>query len=150
MKALKFFALLWCGFILFMGSSKAEEAPIRWIVKEGHEANRAQAERLYLDAVRLVEDRFGSPEVELRPTLFIHVGEPCPDPEVSGACQGSWIGELFIPEWDKDSPGYVVQATLLMSLLELMPQEELREATLELLREDMNNFFDVSQVVNKQ
>ena len=150
MKTLKLFALLCSSFILFMGSSKAEEAPIRWIIEEGHEANRAQAERLYFDAVRWVEDRFGFQEEDLRPTLYIHVGEPCPDPEVSGACQGSFLGELYIPEWNEDSPGYVVQSTLLMSLLELMPQEDLREVTLELLREDINNFFDVSQVANKQ
>jgi hypothetical protein len=43
-----------------------------------------------------------------------------------------------------------VQATILMSLLELMPREDLREATLELLQEDSNNFLDVSTVLKKQ
>jgi hypothetical protein len=150
MKILAFLALLGSGFFLFIGTAQAQEAPIHWIVQDGYEANREQAERLYFDAARWVEDRFGSPGEELRPPLHIHVGEPCPDPEVSGACQGSLLGELYIPEWNEDSPGYIVQATILMSLLELMPREDLREATLELLQEDSNNFLDVSTVLKKQ
>ena len=149
MKTLKLFALLASGLFLFAGAVQAEEPPIRWIVKDGHEANRERASRLYFEATRWVEDRFGSADRKLRPHLTIHVGEECPDPEISGACQSSGLGDLYIPEWNQASAGHVVQAALTMSLLELMTIGDVRGVTKELLAEDVNNFFDISQVAKK-
>lgn len=148
MRKQKVFALLASGLFLCVTTLQAEQPPIQWIVKDGHEAstNKLQAERLYLAACQWVEDRFGSPNQAIRPSLTIHVGEPCPDPSIAGSCQGSWLGELYIPEWDVASPGDVVQIALTMSLLELVPRQELRDVTLELLSEDVRHFLDAPAV----
>jgi len=143
MRKQKLFVLLAAGLSLLAAEMKAEEPPIRWIVKDGHKVNKLQAERLYFEAIRWVEDRYGSPKQMIRPILAIHVGESCPDPKITGSCQGSWFGDLYIPVWDKAAPGYVVQATLMMSLLELMSRQDLREVTRELLADDARNFWDV-------
>jgi len=128
---------------------KAEELPIRWIVKEGHDVNKLQAERLYLEATRWIENRFGSPKQVLRPALTIHVGEPCPDPAISKACQTTRLGDLYIPKWDNGSAGYIVQATLMSSLLDLMSREELRTVALELIDDDFSNFLDSTAVAQR-
>jgi hypothetical protein len=137
------FALLTGGLFLFTDTSRAEQAPIRWVVKNDQEVNRLQAERLYFEAARRIALRHGSPQQKLRPPLVIRVGEPCPDPEINEACLGSLQGELYIPEWNEASPGYVVQAALKLSLLALMPREELEDVTLDVVTEDVQNFLDV-------
>ena len=150
MRKWKLFALLATVVFLFSSAVRAQEAPIHWVVQDGHEANKARAERLYFAAVQWVEDQFGSPEQTLRPELTIRVGESCPDPEIAGACQGSWLGELYIPDWDRASAGHVVQATLTLSLLELMSRQDLRNVTEELLTEDVQNFLDIWAAAVKQ
>lgn len=143
------FLLLVAGLSLFAAEMKAEDLPIRWIVKQGHEANKLQVERLYLEATGWIEDRFGSPKQILRPGLTIHVGESCPDPGIAGACQTAQLGEVYIPEWDEGAPGYIVQATLVASLHQLMSRQELHQVTRDLLTADAANFLDAPTVAQR-
>lgn len=145
----KLFALLGIGLCLWVAEMKAEQLPILWIVKDGHEVNKPQAERLYLEACRWIENRFGSSQQVIRPALTIHVGEACPDPGISGACQTSKLGDLFIPKWDDGAPGYVVQAALMTSLLQLLSREELHTVTRDLLTIDAQNFLDAPAVTKR-
>ena len=149
MRNQKLFLLLATGLCLFAAEMQAEQPPIRWIVKEGHEVNKLQTERLYLEATQWIENRFGSPNQVLRPALTIRVGEPCPDPAISAACQTSKLGELYIPKWDDGAPGYVVQATLTMSLLQLLSRQEVRDVTRNLLTDDARNFLDAPAVAQR-
>jgi hypothetical protein len=140
MKKLTLFALLFIPSFLPI-ATQAEEPPIRWVVKDGQNVNRPQGERLYLEAVRWIEDRYESP-VPLRPHLTIRVGERCPDTKITGACMGPWPGDLYLPEWDEAAPGYIVQATLKASLQQLLSNEDVRQVTVDLLTEDVSNFLD--------
>jgi hypothetical protein len=146
MRSEKLFFLLVAGLSFFAAEMKAEQLPIRWFVKEGQEVNRPQIERLYLEATRWIEGRFGSSKRAIRPALTIRVGEPCPDLGIVGPCQDSWRGDVYIPQWDDGAPGYVVQATLTMSLLQLLSREELRDVTVSLLMHDARTFLDAPAV----
>lgn len=143
------FVLLAAGLFLCAAAMKAEQPNILWDVKDGHEVNKPQTERLYLEACRWVEDRFGYPKQTLRPVLTIHVGESCPDPRIADACQTSKLGELYIPKWDEGAPGYVVQATLMSALLQLMSRQELLTTTRDLLADDLRNFMDAPAVAKR-
>lgn len=149
MRTNKLFALLACGLFLCGTAVKAEELPIRWVVQDGYKANKLQAGRLYLEACRWVEDHYGSKGQTIRPALTIRVGESCPDPAIKGACLGSWSGDLYIPKWDKASPGDVVQVTLSMSLLELMSRQQRWDVTRNLLADDVRNFLDAPMVAQQ-
>jgi hypothetical protein len=143
MKNLKLFPLVASALFLLASKMPAETPPIQWIIKEGHEVNRLKAERLYLEACRWVEIRHGLPEQKLRPPLVIHVGETCPDSKIDGACLSSLQGELYLPKWDETAPGYVLQAVLKASLLELLSSDELKDVAEALLTDDLRTYLDV-------
>jgi hypothetical protein len=129
------------GSLFLAPALRAEKASIYWVVSNGQKVNRVQAERLYEEARRWVEERFGPTAEPIRPSLTVHVGEPCPNPEISGACQGG-LSELYLPKWDGGSPGYIVQAVIRLSLQELMSLNELKDVTLDLVTEDLQTFVD--------
>jgi len=55
------------------------------------------------------------------------VGESCPNPHIEGACMNPALGELYLPKWDEESPGALVQATLAAALFQLINQSNERE-----------------------
>jgi len=150
LKSPRAIALLTIGLFLFAASLHAEQPAIYWVVKDGQEVNRSQAERLYREACRWVEERFGPTEQPIRPSLTVYVGEPCPDPEISGSCQGSWLGELYIPKWDDGGAGYIVQAALRLALQELVTQDQMKQVTRDLVIEDSQTFVDVQAMTKPE
>jgi hypothetical protein len=136
-------ALLGC----FLSAAQAADIPrIRWNVKNGEEVDRPMAERLYLEASRMIEMRFGAGVKPVRPSIEVHVGSPCPDSSVPDACLAPATADLYLPHWDENAPGALTQATLVLGLLQLLDAEEIEDLTREILNEDAKDFVDVSSV----
>ena len=136
-------------FVLTVAGYTADQTGLHWIVKSGQDVNKPQAERLYVEACRWIENRFGSEGKAIRPTLAVHVGKPCPNPEISGACLNPVLRELYIPKWDEASAGAVTQATLVTALLQLMDRHELQRVARVLLEDDGKNFLDARQFASR-
>jgi hypothetical protein len=128
----------------------ADDRPIRWIIKDGEAIDRAQAERLYREACRVIEQRFTDNTRVVRPRLTIHVGKSCPDSALSGTCLAPASGELYLPKWDDGAVGAITQATLVIGLLQLLAPAEVVRVTRSLLAEDARDFVDASSFRSRQ
>jgi hypothetical protein len=138
---------LFSAFIILSGANLRAQTPhLRWIVKSDRPISTDRAERVYLEACRWVEDHFGYVGQQVRPNLTVHVGEPCPNPELSGPCTSASEGELYLPRWDKSSVGAVAQATVLAALIRLIDRQELKNIARDILADDARDFLDASEV----
>ena len=107
------------------------------------------ANRLYEEAFSWVESRF-SPDAKLvRPTLTIHVGESCPDSEVNGECLSPASRELYLPKWDRTSPGAIIQGAIVASMMQLIKQQNIRAVAQGLLAGDAGNFVSAGMMKHR-
>jgi hypothetical protein len=141
--------LMSVSLVLSVAGFTGEKAHLRWMIQSGQEVDKSQAERLYRDACRWIETRFGAERGAIRPTITVHVGESCPNPAISGACLSPVLGALYLPEWDETSPAAVIQATFATALLQLMDRQEVQRVVRVLLAEDARDFMDARQLARK-
>jgi hypothetical protein len=123
---------------------RAQTAHLQWIIKGDQSVSTSKAERVYLEACRWVEDQFGYGDRRIRPSITVHVGEPCPNPALSGPCTSVSEGQVYLPQWDKSSEGAVAQATILAGLLQLVDRQELQNIARTILTDDAKHFVDAS------
>ena len=133
--------------IVLLGSGVALAANsrgIRWITtdEEDEKIDRELANRVYDEACRWVEDRFNPGGQQIQPALTIHVGSECPDGDIANACLSAASGELFIPHWDETSAGKIVHATIIVGMLQLIEQQDIRKVIKSLLVDDSRNFVN--------
>ena len=108
------------AFILLLVAVAGASAPekLQWVVKDGRDVDRRHGETIYLSACRWVEQQVEADE-PVRPRLTIHVGETCPQSRIAGACMNPILGELYLPEWDEESPYAVAEATVATAMHQL-------------------------------
>ena len=116
---------------------------IEWRIKSNEPVNKRQAERLYDEACRWVEEKFAPMKGHRRPCMVVSVGAPCPDARIKGPCANPIIGELYIPEWQQTSPATVAQGTISTMLLHLFDAKEITRAVEGFLSEDSRGFLDL-------
>jgi hypothetical protein len=140
----KLLSVLAVGVFFSVAALAGDRVHIRWVVTadQNERVDRPMAERLYDEACRWVEDRFGHVGRMIRPRLTIHVGEVCPDSEIRSACLSPASGVLYIPEWNEAAPGAIVHATIVVGMLQLLEREDLRDVVKSLVAEESRNFVD--------
>jgi len=136
------------GLFFAVGASAADRVNINWVVKPDQEEriDRAMVERLYNEACRWVEEHFDSNGKLVRPSLTVHVGEPCPNEELPQACLNAASGEVYLPEWDETSPGMVIQATIIVGMMKLVDKNDLRNVVRNLWEQDSRNFVSAKSM----
>src|ERR1041385_7982498 len=137
-KSLLLFALALLGSGMAVA---ADGGRIRWITttEEDENVDREMADRMYDEACRWIEDRFSPDGRQIHPALTVHVGWACPDSDISNACLSAASGELYIPHWDEGSAGKVVHATIIVGMLQLIEQQDIRAVVKTLLADDSHN-----------
>lgn len=116
-----------------------QQSHILWVINDGEEVDKPQAERLYAEACRWIEERFESRKA-VRPNLTVYVGRACPDPEIDEACLSVGLGEVYIPTWNDTAPGMITNATLATAMFHLMDKNEMRNVVQHILNDDARNF----------
>jgi hypothetical protein len=130
---------------LYSAPAAASDArPIRWDIKDGEYADKAQAERIYEAAQAWLGEHLALPRVP-RPQLTIHVGEACPDAALKGACLSPASSELYLRTWDETSPSAVAHAALLAALTQLIDRDEMRRTVATLINEDARSFVSADR-----
>ncbi|MBI4460851.1 MAG: hypothetical protein HY648_12445 [Acidobacteria bacterium] len=123
--------------------ARTNVACVTWSGDEEQEVNKIQGERLYFEATRWIEARFGSQSKRLRPCITVYIGKACPDSRIAGACANPVLGAVFVPRWEKTSIALVVQGILTSAILQLVTPMELTEVSKNLYLQDLRDYFDV-------
>jgi hypothetical protein len=138
------FAFLFALLTLSFTPARGQEFCIRWDIAPEVRVNTRQAERLYREACRWMDQNLLPEKPRAKPCITVHVGRPCPDPEKKGACLSPVTGDIYIPKWDKLSAVMVAQGTITTALLRLLDPKEISIAAHRLWVEDNRTFFDYS------
>jgi len=106
----------------------AELQPIRWVIAEGEEVDKARATRVYDAACAWIEENLTTSRTPVQPKLIIHIGEACPDDELADACFSPATAELYLRRWEDSSISAVANATLIAGVLQLMDRDQMRRS----------------------
>jgi hypothetical protein len=104
----------------------AEIQPIRWVIADGQEVDKAQVTRIYDAACAWIEENLNTSRAPVQPKLTIHIGEACPDDGLAEACFSPATAELYLKRWEESSASAVANATLIAGLIQIMDREQLR------------------------
>lgn len=124
------------------GNSAYDRVCLHWEVEVGMKVNRQRGERLYKAACHWVEENIKPKGKPVRPCVVIKVGAPCPDSKFK-ICVVLGEGAIYLAEWDKYAPGYVVQSVLKIALLERFEESLAKEVAQELIDKDFQQYLDV-------
>jgi hypothetical protein len=110
------------------------------------------ASRLYDEACRWVEDNFSPDRILIRPRLTIYVGESCPDSKIAKdkACLSPAARQLYLPKWDASSPAAIIQATIVVGMLQLAEQQDIPQIARTMLAEDNHDFVSARALLLKE
>lgn len=126
----------------WMPDGREDGARITWNIESGQEINKRQAERLYLDAYRWVDENVSRRKGTAPPYIVVHVGKPCPDENSKGPCVNPVTGEIYLPKWENASPAAIAQGTISTMLLHLLDAKEITRTAERLLLEDRSVYLD--------
>src|SRR5689334_15827155 len=106
----------------------AEIQPIRWVIAEGEEVDKAQATQVYDAACAWIEDNLNTSRAPVQPKLVIHIGEACPGDAFADACFSPVTAELYLRRWEESSVSAVANATIIAGVLQLMDRDQMRRS----------------------
>ena len=124
------------------GNSAYDRVCLHWEVEAGMKVNRQRGERLYKAASHWVGENIKPKGKPVKTCVVIKVGAPCPDSKFK-ACVVESEGAIYLPEWDKHAPGYVVQGVLKIALFERFEEWLAKEVAQELIDKDFQQYLDV-------
>lgn len=124
------------------GNSAYDRVCLHWEVEGGIKVNRQRSERLYKAACHWVKENIKPKGEPVKPCVVIKVGAPCPDSKFK-ACVVLSEGAIYLAEWDKSGPGYVVHGVLMLAFFEKIKEWLATEVTQELINKDFQQYLDV-------